>query len=171
MRLLASMMLDRQSIDDILSIVDSTRFGDPRHRAVFEVLIDLHQMNRPIDAVILRDELARRNLLDFVGGTLHLAEILNAVPSAERAVEYARSLRDPHSPRRITVSKTGSRTTVVWNPWIDKAKAMPDFGDDEWPNMLCIETANAADDAVTLAPGKSHVMIARINAQNTSEGA
>ncbi len=42
-----------------------------------------------------------------------------------------------------------------------KAKAMPDFGDDEWPGMLCVETANAVEDAVTLAPGASHTMTAR----------
>jgi len=51
------------------------------------------------------------------------------------------------------VGKSGSATTVVWNPWVAKAKAMPDFGDDEWTGMLCVETANAMDGAVTLAPG------------------
>ena len=33
---------------------------------------------------------------------------------------------------------------------------MADFGDGEYPEMLCVETANAADDAVTLAPGAQH---------------
>jgi glucose-6-phosphate 1-epimerase len=51
---------------------------------------------------------------------------------------------------------------VVWNPWIAKAKAMADFGDDEWPRMLCIETANAAQCAVRLAPRSTHRMMARI---------
>lgn len=70
---------------------------------------------------------------------------------------------DPAMGRRLSVAKTGSRTTVVWNPWIDKARAMADFGDDEWPRMLCIETANAADNAVTLAAGQSHRMTTAIN--------
>lgn len=71
-------------------------------------------------------------------------------------------LDDPGYNRRITVAKTGSKSTVVWNPHIEKAEAMPDFGDDEWPGMVCIETANALDDAVTLAPGATHVMEARL---------
>lgn len=66
--------------------------------------------------------------------------------------------------RQIHISKTGSGTTVVWNPWINKSKAMVDFGDDEWPGMLCIETANAKANAVTLGPGASHVMAAIISA-------
>lgn len=71
---------------------------------------------------------------------------------------------DPALHRQSLVTKTGSQSTVVWNPWMDKARALPDFGDDEWPTMLCIETANAADNAVTLAPGKSHVMSATLSA-------
>ena len=72
------------------------------------------------------------------------------------------TVEDPGWGRRIVVGKQGSATTVVWNPWVAKAKAMPDFGDDEWAGMVCVETANALDDAVTLAPGASHVMTATL---------
>ncbi|HEX2972332.1 MAG TPA: D-hexose-6-phosphate mutarotase [Tepidisphaeraceae bacterium] len=68
---------------------------------------------------------------------------------------------DPVIGRRITIEKSGSDTTVVWNPWIAKAKAMADFGDDEWPSMLCIESANALDNAVNLAPGQRHTLQVR----------
>jgi len=71
----------------------------------------------------------------------------------------------PAQPRTLTVSKERSAATVVWNPWIAKAKAMSDFGDDEWPLMLCVETANVADHAIALAPGQAHVMRAVIQAQ------
>jgi len=72
------------------------------------------------------------------------------------------TLADPGFGRRIHVAKSGSLASVVWNPWIAKSRAMPDFGDDEWPGMICIETANAADHAVTLPPGASHSMTAAI---------
>jgi len=72
------------------------------------------------------------------------------------------TIEDPVWARRIVVSKSGSRTTVVWNPWVAKARAMPDFGDDEWMGMVCVETANVLDDAVSLAPGESHTMTATI---------
>jgi glucose-6-phosphate 1-epimerase len=64
--------------------------------------------------------------------------------------------------RSIDVQASGSRSTVVWNPWIDKARAMSDFGDDEYRRMLCVETANALDDAVTIAPGGEHRLWTRI---------
>jgi D-hexose-6-phosphate mutarotase len=74
-------------------------------------------------------------------------------------------LDDPSSGRKITVEKSGSQTTVVWNPWTAKAAAMADFGADEWPRMLCIETANAGANAVLLSPGEKHSMRAVISVQ------
>jgi glucose-6-phosphate 1-epimerase len=66
------------------------------------------------------------------------------------------TIHDPGWKRRITVAKQGSNSTVVWNPWIGKAHAMPDFGDDEWLEMVCVETANVGANRVTLAPGERH---------------
>ena len=73
-------------------------------------------------------------------------------------------ITDPVLKRKITVRKTGSNTTVLWNPWIAKAKAMADFGDEEWPGMLCIETCNVGKFSVTLAPGETHTMAAEVGA-------
>ncbi len=58
--------------------------------------------------------------------------------------------------RTVIVEKRGSSSTVVWNPWIDKAQRMADFGDEEYKTMLCIETANAGPDVITLNPGGEH---------------
>src|SRR5208282_6141302 len=74
-------------------------------------------------------------------------------------------IHDPGWQRRLLVEKTGSDTTVVWNPWIAKAKAMPDFGDDEWPSMLCIEASNVCEQAVTLAHGQLHSMKAVVRSE------
>ena len=71
-------------------------------------------------------------------------------------------LEDPAAGRRLFVEKWGSDATVVWNPWVVKARAMPDFGDEEWPRMLCIETANVGDYTIQLPPGARQVLGARI---------
>lgn len=59
--------------------------------------------------------------------------------------------------RAIRVGKTGSRSTVVWNPWQAKARAMADFPDDGYRTMLCVETTAAPPyDTLTLPPQASH---------------
>ncbi|MBA3847383.1 MAG: D-hexose-6-phosphate mutarotase [Planctomycetes bacterium] len=75
---------------------------------------------------------------------LHIAGETDRVYfAADRAVRFD----DPSARRSLSFTPAGAGATVVWNPWIDKAKRMADFGDDEWPGMLCVETANVADAA------------------------
>ncbi len=67
-------------------------------------------------------------------------------------------LVDPVLGRTLTIEKQHSASTVVWNPWIQKAGRMGDFGDDEWTSMVCIEGGNLRDSAVELQPGQAHEM-------------
>jgi len=68
------------------------------------------------------------------------------------------SIVDPAWERRIELTSSGSRSAVIWNPWIARAAQFSDMADDGWQRMLCIETANVMDDIVTLAPGASHTL-------------
>jgi glucose-6-phosphate 1-epimerase len=72
--------------------------------------------------------------------------------------EAACTIEDPGWGRRIVIEKTGSRSTVVWNPWVAKTSALPDMAPDEWTGFVCVETANAGENAVTLETGGSHRM-------------
>jgi D-hexose-6-phosphate mutarotase len=68
--------------------------------------------------------------------------------------------------RRIVVRKQGSRSTAVWNPWTAMAANMDDLGADGWRDMVCVETANALADAITLDGGSSHGMSATYSAED-----
>ncbi len=68
------------------------------------------------------------------------------------------SIVDPAWERRIELTSMGSRTAVIWNPWIDRAAAFSDMADDGWQHMLCIETANVMGDVVNLKPGANHTL-------------
>ncbi len=60
--------------------------------------------------------------------------------------------------RRIDIRAQGSRTAVVWNPWVAIAAGMADLEDDGYQRFVCVETANAADEVITLPPGGEHRM-------------
>jgi D-hexose-6-phosphate mutarotase len=76
------------------------------------------------------------------------------------------TIQDPDLGRKIVIDKTNSASAVVWNPWIEQAQLMPDFGLDEWTGMVCVETCNIRDNAIELAPGKSHQMTAKLRSQS-----
>ncbi len=62
--------------------------------------------------------------------------------------------------RRIRIDKRGSASTVTWNPGPEGVRAFDDMPDDAWREMVCVETANAIDNAYTLQPGQSHTLTA-----------
>ncbi|MDX1801408.1 MAG: D-hexose-6-phosphate mutarotase, partial [Marinobacter sp.] len=62
----------------------------------------------------------------------------------------------PRGHRRLNAS--GSDSTVVWNPGPGKARTLSDFRDDAWRTMLCVETANAANDYQVLNEGQSKTL-------------
>lgn len=73
---------------------------------------------------------------------------------------------DPNMGRKIVIQSGGSASTVVWNPWTETAEKMGDLGPDGYLNMLCVETANAADDVVKLEAGATHRMVADYSSES-----
>ncbi|MFI4888944.1 MAG: D-hexose-6-phosphate mutarotase [Steroidobacterales bacterium] len=76
---------------------------------------------------------------------------------------------DPLMERRVEIAKTGSRSTVVWNPWQQKAGGFADLGaatseHGSWRQMVCVESANALDNQLSVAPGQSHSIAVRYRA-------
>ncbi|PWA38988.1 aldose 1-/Glucose-6-phosphate 1-epimerase, Galactose mutarotase-like domain protein [Artemisia annua] len=63
------------------------------------------------------------------------------------------AVMDHEKKRTLVMRKDGLPDAVVWNPWDKKAKAMVDFGDDEYKHMLCVEAA-AVEKPITLKPGE-----------------
>lgn len=70
---------------------------------------------------------------------------------------------DPVRGRSIEIATDGSRSTILWNPWAQKAASLSDLANDEWTSFVCVESGNVADDALVLAPGKSHTMRVRVS--------
>lgn len=94
MCLLASMMLDPQVIDEAMLIVDKEMFYVADHATLYQAILDLHKTGTAVDAVLLREELVKRGLLEEIGGTEYLMQLLNSVPSAAHGAHYARVVRD-----------------------------------------------------------------------------
>jgi glucose-6-phosphate 1-epimerase len=58
--------------------------------------------------------------------------------------------------RRLVVATSGSRSTVLWNPWVDKGERLGDLGEHGYRRFVCVEAANAGADTVVLNPGDRH---------------
>lgn len=139
--------------------------------ATFESALHTYFVISQIKAVRV-EGLENADYLDTVGGNLqNLTQDDQPIRfDAETDRTYTSSattrIIDPGLQRIITIEKEHSGSTVVWNPWAAKAKAMADFGDDEWPGMLCVESGNIEPNAIELAPEQSHTMRVVIEVQS-----
>ncbi len=90
-------------------------------------------------------------------GSVTFAGEVDRVYSSMRAV----TITDPGGNKTVTVTKSGSRSTVVWNPGQELASTMPDIGDGEWNRFVCVESGNIGPNAVTLKPQQGHSLSVR----------
>lgn len=74
-------------------------------------------------------------------------------------------IHDPRLARKIIIDKQGSNSTVIWNPWIARAQQMPDFGNDEYQRMVCVETGNVSSNEITLPPGRSSTLTTTLSTE------
>lgn len=77
-------------------------------------------------------------------------------------VPHTITIDAPALGRKITITATNSKTAIVWNPWAEIAAKMGDLAADEYQRFVCVETANAANEVIEVAPGGEYRMGAAI---------
>ncbi len=113
-----------------------------------EVTVNGLEQRRYIDALDDWREHIQNGAIAFAGETDRI--YLDAPPRIE--------IVDRGWQRSIFLQARNSHSAIVWNPWIEKAQRLSQFADAAWQRMLCIETANALSDSITLAPGTEQTL-------------
>jgi glucose-6-phosphate 1-epimerase len=83
-------------------------------------------------------------------------EILKAETRHYYDTEATCTINDSIYGRRISVAKTGSKITTVWNPGEETCIAIDDLPDDAFHIFICVEAVNAFNNTINLAPGEVH---------------
>jgi replicative DNA helicase len=144
---LGSMLIDPECIGDAVELLERDAFYRMEHRHIFDALISLYEKNKGvgIDAVLLRDELARRNTLEDAGGVEYIARILDSVPSAANVVYYAGVVKDKMLLREL-IATAGT----ILDRAYDQTGAAGEVLDDAESRMFAITDRNVTGTAVAL---------------------
>jgi D-hexose-6-phosphate mutarotase len=94
--------------------------------------------------------------------TQHIAKETNRL---YRDTDGPVEIRDDSFKRTIRVEKSGSHSTVVWNPWTTQ-KLPDDFDPAEHQHMVCVESGNVKSNKIMLAPGKTATLKVVLHSQN-----
>lgn len=102
MALLGSMMMAGDVIDDIRTIVpDAGAFAVPQHQIIFDALLAVHDGGRPMDLLIVMDELRKREQLVEIGGQDYLIQLSESFADWSNGEYYARQVRSTYQKRRL----------------------------------------------------------------------
>jgi Replicative DNA helicase len=99
--LLGSLLIDPEAILRVATFLRPDDFYVRRNGWVYEAILALHERQEPVDFVTLRKELEARGRLEEIGGPAYIAQLMDIVPTALHAEEYARLVEEAAIRRRI----------------------------------------------------------------------
>ncbi|MDR1188546.1 MAG: replicative DNA helicase [Bifidobacteriaceae bacterium] len=108
---LGAMLLSKDAIADVISVLKHDDFYRPQHEMIFEVITDIYARGEPVDAVTVAAELTRRGEMGRIGGAQYLANLMALVPTAANAGYYGQIVRDRAVLRRLV--DAGTRITQL----------------------------------------------------------
>ena len=146
--------------------IESTNLGDDQLLASGA----LHSYFRVGDVrQIIIKGLEDTDYLDTVGQhtNRHQTGVIEIDREVDRYYDSSAAVRleDPSKERTILIDKENSPSTVVWNPWIEKAAALGDLPNEDYLAFACVETAVTNDRAVALSKGETHRFATRISVE------
>jgi len=104
--LLSAILIDNDTLLDILEILKPEDFYRTAHQKIFASVIDLFNNSEPVDLVTLNNALSENGQLKSVGGAPYLASLVDTVPMAVNARHYARIIHSKAVLRRLIEKST-----------------------------------------------------------------
>lgn len=91
---LGAILIANETWDVVASSIREEDFFRDAHRRIFRAMAVLHDANKPIDLILLREELETAGDLEEVGGPAYLASLVDGVPRSMNAEHYAGIIRE-----------------------------------------------------------------------------
>lgn len=99
--ILGSMLIDRDVLLKLESILSPDDFYDQGNRLIYEVMLDLSRRGIPIDIVTLSNELKGRDLVEKVGGIDYIIQLASNVPTTANFEYYSNIIKDKSIRRKL----------------------------------------------------------------------
>ena len=142
---LGSILISEDVFPNIIAKIKPADFYDPKHRKIFQGMVDLYNFNRPIDLLTLTDQLRKSKTLKDVGGSPYLTELSNFTPTASHALAYADLIAQASIRRRLIAAGTA----IAQQAYDADAKALDLVGKAE-KDLFEVSDRASQDDCVPL---------------------
>ncbi len=103
--LIGSVLVNNDIIDEISNIVNSSKFFDPVHRKIYEIIENLNNKGMIANPITLKNFLENESALSEVGGVDYLVKLTRFSSSLRQAIDYAKVVHEMYVKRElVTIS-------------------------------------------------------------------
>jgi replicative DNA helicase len=103
---LGAMLMDQNAVFSAIEYLKEDDFYKFSHKTIYSCVVDLCEKNEPIDLITVNDWLLKKDLLEKVGGTSYITELLSSVPTSANILQHAKIVREKSILRNIITSLT-----------------------------------------------------------------
>ena len=118
---LGALMLEKEALTTIVDILKPTSFYEPKHKEIYQVIIDLFNDAEPVDIITVTERLRKKGKLEKAGGPYYITQLTGRVSSAANIEFHARIISEQSIKRELIRvateihSKAYEDTTDVFN--------------------------------------------------------
>ena len=99
---LGAMMIDNKAINESIDILPTAdAFYDPKHKAIFQAILDLFNGSEVVDLLTVTEKLRKNGELEIAGGAYYLSNLTNKVASAAHIEYHSRIILEKYIQREI----------------------------------------------------------------------
>lgn len=98
---LGAILIDEDSLVNVIGILKPDDFYEPSHRLIFGAMLSLYEENRSVDLLTTSDILKNRKQLTEVGGSSYLSSLTNYVTTSAHLIDYAEIVATSATRRRL----------------------------------------------------------------------
>lgn len=99
--LLGSIMLRPEGIYEVIDIVSPKSFYSEKHAIIFGSMLELFSKRSPIDLLSLSARLKEKGVIEQIGGSSYLTELVHSVPTSTNLKHYAEIVQKKYLMREL----------------------------------------------------------------------
>jgi replicative DNA helicase len=99
--LLGALLANNKAYERVSEFLSPEHFADPIHGRIYQAIVRRVEAGQLADAVMLKAEFEHSGVLEEVGGTAYLAQLLTAMVGIINAGEYGRAVHDAWLRRQL----------------------------------------------------------------------
>lgn len=162
---LGALMLERDAYVTVADFIDTKSFYKEEHQKIFDAIKKLSGNEKPVDLLMVTQELKDRNQLEEIGGLAYITQLTRRVASAAHIEFHARIIAQKFIQRElIRVS------TEIQSKSYDDTMDVDDLIDFSESSLFQIAQGNIKKETVPIKPLLNEAILQIEKAKNQKEG-